>query len=130
MQKIIFTIIGICLLFPLSVSDALGLDIDDFRDAVYRPENLPAGTGAKDMPAEAKVNCILNFAFNLILFVSGMAAVLFLIIGAIRYITALGSERKEGAKKTIKFAIIGLLAVIFAYAIVTNIIDLIFRATV
>ncbi len=111
--------------------DALGIDIDTFRDDVYRPENLPSGTAAIDAPAESKINTILQFGTNLVLYASGGVAVFFLVLGGIQYITSLGNqERMDSAKKTIKYAIFGLLAVILAYAIVTNIIDLIFRATV
>ena len=68
---------------------------------------------------------------DLILYASGGAAVLFLVIGGIRYISSFGDqERMDGAKKTIKYAVIGLLAVILSFAIVTNVIDLIFKATI
>lgn len=131
MKSILFYLLGAVLLFPLKATEALGLSLDTFRDSVLRPSNLPSGTSAKDVPVEFKVNAILNFAINLILYAAGAGAVLFLIIGAIQYITAMGNqERIDPAKKTIKFALIGLAVVIFAYAIVTNIINLIYRTTI
>jgi len=131
MKKLFYTLLGAILLLPINISDALGIDIDTFRKEVFRPENLPAGTAAKDAAVESKINIILNFAINLILYASGTVAVLFLIVGGIRYITSLGNqERMDGAKKTIKYAVIGLLAVILSFAIVTNIISLIFKSTV
>jgi hypothetical protein len=139
MKKYLYSIIGTVLLFPFYVSDTLGIDIDTFNgnnnannpSNVYRPGNLPAGTAATDMPVEAKINAVVNNVINLVLYASGGVAVFFLVLGAIRYITSLGNpERMDGAKKTIRFAVIGLLAVILAYAIVTNVINLIFKATV
>jgi len=128
MKKYIYLIIGLILLFP--VNNAFGIGINTFKKDVLRPENLP-GNPIIDAPVETKINVIANFAINLILYASGGVAVFFLIVGAIQYITSFGAEEKAtAAKKTIKFAIIGLLAVILAYALVTNVISLIFKATV
>lgn len=128
MRKYTYLILGVILSLPLYLSDALGVDIGSFKENVYRPENLPGTRNGGS--AETKVNEIVLYAVNLILYASGSLAVLFLVIGAIRYITALGNqERMDGAKKTIKFAVIGLLAIILAFAAVQNIIDLIYKAT-
>ena len=51
---------------------------------------------------------------------AGACAVLFIIIGGIQMLTAYGSDEKIGkAKKTITWAIIGLLIAILSYAIVS-----------
>jgi hypothetical protein len=56
---------------------------------------------------------------NTFLFAAGLVAVIFLIIGGIRYITSTGdSQRIKAAKDTILYAIIGLVVVIVARAIV------------
>ncbi|MBN2087757.1 hypothetical protein JW758_05400 [Candidatus Peregrinibacteria bacterium] len=129
MKKIFSIILGSIILMPFWVADAFGISVTDFEHEVYRPENLPAGR-LGDATPETKINDILGFATDLILYASGSVAVLMLIVGGIRYISSLGNqEAMEGAKKTIKFAAIGLFAVILAYAVVTNVIDLIFRAT-
>ena len=129
MKKTIFQILGILLLFPLAAASAFGLSLQDFRKEVYRPENLPGGdTGT--LSAENKVVGIINFLINLILYASGSVAVLMLVYGAVRLITAAGNtDQKEASVKIIKYAGFGLAVVILAYATVTNIIDLIFRAT-
>lgn len=73
---------------------------------------------------------IINFLVNLILYASGSVAVLMLVYGGVRLITAGGdTEQKDQSTKIIKFAGIGLFVVILAFAAVSNIIDLIFRAT-
>lgn len=51
---------------------------------------------------------------------AGVAAVLFIIIGGIQILTAYGSDEKMGkGKKTITFAIVGLVIAILSYAIVS-----------
>ncbi len=130
-MKYFYKIIGLLLLFPLQTSNTFGIDIDTFRKEVYKPDNLPAGTALKDAPVEAKLNIIIDFAINLVLYASGSVAVLFLVIGGIRYISSLGNqERMDGAKKTIQYALLGLTVVILSYAAITNIINLIFKSTV
>ncbi len=57
---------------------------------------------------------------KLVIEMAGVVAVLFMIIGGIQILTAYGSDEKIGkAKKTITFAIIGLLIAILSYAIVS-----------
>jgi len=131
MKKYFYILIGTILLLPVSLPNALGIDLKTFEKSVFRPINLPPGTSTIYTTPEAKINLILNFAINLILYTSGSVAVIFLIVGAIQLTTSYtNQEVAEKAKKTIKYAITGLLAVILAYAIVTNIINLIFRTTV
>jgi hypothetical protein len=129
MKKITLIIIGALLLIPIYLSDALGISIDSFREDVFRPENLPGGRETA-AGAETKINEALQFAINLVLYAAGGVAVFVLVFAGIRYITSFGNqERMDAAKKTITYALIGLLAVILAYALVTNIINLIYRAT-
>lgn len=129
MRKTVLTFIGILLSFPLFASEALGIGINQFKDTFYPPDNLPVGK-ATDAGVEVRISEIIQYAINLILYTSGSLAVLFLVIGAIRYITSLGNqEGTDAAKKIIKYALIGLIAVILSYAAVTNIIDLIYKAT-
>ena len=129
MRKTFFRILGILLVFPLVAASAFGLSLQDFRKEVYRPENLPGGqTGT--LSAENKVVNIINFLIDLILYASGSVAVLILVYGAVRLVSSGGStEQREAAIKIIKWAGMGLAVVVLAYAAVTNIIDLIYRAT-
>jgi uncharacterized membrane protein len=57
-----------------------------------------------------------NLGFTLV----GILAVLAIVIGGYRYMTSAGDEKRAGAgKKTIMWALIGLVLVFLAYAIVT-----------
>lgn len=56
---------------------------------------------------------------------AGALAILFIVIGGYQYMTSSGDDKKaESGKKTIKWAIIGLGLVLFAYAIVTVVVRL------
>lgn len=62
------------------------------------------------------VNKVIKIAFTLV----GILTVLFIVIGGFRYMTSAGDEKRAGSgKKTIQWALIGLVLVLFAYAIVT-----------
>jgi hypothetical protein len=63
-------------------------------------------------------NTFLQDLVNTFLFAAGLIAVIFLIIGGIRYITSTGdSQRIKAAKDTILYAIIGLIVTILALPI-------------
>ena len=127
MKKLPVLILTFLFSIGAQARDTFGVGIDSFKD-VFRPENLP-GVKTSAAGVETRISQILLFAITLILYASGSAAVLFLVIGGIRYITSFGNEdRMQKAKETIKYAVIGLLAVILSYAVVTNIIDLVYKA--
>src|ERR1035437_7554101 len=60
---------------------------------------------------------------NTLLEIAGALAVIFLIVGGLKYATSAGdSKRVESAKNTILYAIVGLVITILAYAIVNFVI--------
>lgn len=64
-------------------------------------------------------NGVIIKVTNLVAFVAGIAAVIILIVGAIRYITSGGdSGNIASAKNTVVFAIIGLVVIVLARTIV------------
>ena len=129
MKKILYTYLGVFLLFSTYVSEAFGFSLRDLRDQVYRPENLPVGDNGGNI-AEVKLNHVINYFIGLILYAAGGVAVLMLVIGGVTLIGSAGNEQGvERGKKIVKFAVIGLFAVILSYAVVTNVIDFIFRST-
>lgn len=65
-------------------------------------------------PGEA-INKAIKLGFTLV----GILCVLFIVIGGYRYMTSAGDEKRAGAgKKTIQWALIGLLVVLLAYTII------------
>lgn len=129
MRRFILFLLGSVLIFPLTALQAFGLSLNDFRNEVYRPDNLP-GAETGNVAAETKVVNIVNFLIDLVLYASGSIAVLMLVYGGVRLITAAGStDERDAAVKIIRWSLMGLFVVILAFAVVTNVIDLIFRAT-
>ncbi len=61
---------------------------------------------------------------NIALWIVGLLAVLFVIVGGFRYITAHGNEEQaEAAKKTLLHAIIGIVIVMLSFVIVRVIVN-------
>ncbi len=69
----------------------------------------------QDDQADGMVTNLVNF----LLWVVGLLAVVMIIFGGVKYITSAGDASKvTSAKNTILYSVIGLIAAIFAYAIV------------
>ncbi len=72
---------------------------------------------------------LLSFAATWLLSISGGVAVLFLIMGGLVYMTAGGSDEKVNkGKKYMMNAVIGLVVVLLAFIIVSNTVNLSFKA--
>jgi hypothetical protein len=67
---------------------------------------------------------IFQLVANTLIFLVGALAVLFLIIGGLRYVVSNGDPKSvEGAKNTITYAIIGIVIAILSFAAVQFVID-------
>jgi heme/copper-type cytochrome/quinol oxidase subunit 2 len=76
----------------------------------------PGGTG---LPGDTSITGFILRIINIALAIAGLVAVLFLIIGGFRYITAGGNEESgESARKIITNAIIGIVVIILSFVIV------------
>ena len=75
-----------------------------------------AGTGLDQRPSlTAEIHNIVN----VLLIIVGIAAVIMIIVGGLRYVFSAGdANNTKGAKDTILYAAIGLVVAILAYAIV------------
>jgi hypothetical protein len=70
-------------------------------------------------PNSTDVKMILNSVIEWILVLVGGIAVLFLVWGGIQYVTSAGNKDKaELAKKTITYAVIGIIIIVLAEVIV------------
>ncbi len=93
----------ILMLLPASALAAYTADTVEIKD--------PKST---DLPA------ILNLVIGWILALVGGLAVLFIIWGGIQYVTSAGNKDKaETAKKTLTYAIVGLIVIVLAEVIVS-----------
>ncbi len=69
-------------------------------------------------PETGLVNSVINI-INALLVLAAIAAVVFMIIGGVRYVTAQGDEDAvELAKNTVIYAIIGIIVILLAAVIV------------
>ncbi len=74
--------------------------------------NDSGGSGQKLQP-------VIKNVVNVILYAIGVAAVIMIVIGGLRYVVSGGdSSGVSGAKNTILYAVVGLVIAIMAYAIV------------
>lgn len=100
-----------------------------YQVEIPKPELIPGVDPSKvdkskGIRNELVMGVLPRFALSLISFV-GALTVLFLVIGAVRYMTTYGKEEAaENAKKQIMFSLIGFLLAIMSYTIVKIIINL------
>jgi hypothetical protein len=80
--------------------------------------NLFCAAGNSVELCQGGIPALLGNAISVASFFSGVVAVIFVIIGGIRYTTSGGSQKAlEGAKKTIIYAVAGLVLSLSAYGI-------------
>ena len=121
----------------VSAADLIAADTDETEDK-YRadpiplPGNLPGIDPSLQVDAEGNLTTrnilttriLPRFALSLIGFV-GSIAILFLVVGGIRFATAYGKEESiESAKRQITWSIVGLLLAILSYTIVSIVVNI------
>lgn len=76
--------------------------------------------GAPGPAGQTTFGDVVVIVIDVVLLIVGALAVLFLIWGGFRYITAYGNEENaESAKRIIKHSILGLIIVIMSFVLVT-----------
>lgn len=101
-----------------------------FAQETKSPPIIPPGAGELIIPhttvtagqteEQTLIGTILPNATKVVIALAGSLAFLFIIIGGIEILTAYGDDEKLGnAKKTITFAIVGLIIALLSYAIVS-----------
>lgn len=75
----------------------------------------PSSLGLPDVKVDTGVSALLNIVFTL----AGLLAVVFIIIGGVKYTLSGGdSAGLKSAKETITYAIVGLIVTLLAFGIV------------
>jgi hypothetical protein len=99
----------------LASAASLALPLISLAQVTIPNPGLPGTAfGAGDATIGATITAIVGIA----LAIAGLIAILFLIIGGFRYVTAGGNEEAaESAKKIILNAIIGIIVIILSYVI-------------
>jgi hypothetical protein len=95
-----------------SVGSAHGLSLMDVVNGSYRGRGQPTELFSGG-------DALIPRLINLMLFIVGILAIIFLIFGGIRYVISGGDKSKvDAAKNTILYAIVGLVVAILGYAVV------------
>jgi zinc transporter ZupT len=80
---------------------------------------IASGNGCKNPTNGPDVNSVVRLIINILSVIVGVAAVIMIIIGGLKYITSGGdSAGVTSAKNTILYAIVGLIVVALAQVIV------------
>lgn len=93
---------------------------DDVCSSSAAPEVKKAAgcSGTSDQLPE-----VIQGILNAIILILGIVAVVFIIIGGVKYMTSTGnSEKTKEARNTILYAVIGLIVCVLAFAIVNFVI--------
>jgi hypothetical protein len=95
------------------------------KDGVCEGIGLASGgNGCADPASSPSVESIIKIVINLLTLVVGIAAVIMIIIGGLKYILSSGdSANISSAKNTILYAIIGLVIVALAQVIVRFVVN-------
>lgn len=82
-------------------------------DEVQKGINAAGGSGQRNLTG------VIRDIVNILLFVIGIASVIMIIIGGLRYVLSGGdAQATKAAKDTVLYAIVGLVVAFLAYAIV------------
>lgn len=117
--KFIFALFCTLLLIPAVFAQTAPPIIPDQPDGTTPEELIIPHTNQTDAGIYFQ-SVYLPEITRVVITIAGAAAFLFIIIGGIQILTAYGDEEKiTTAKKTITYAIIGLLVTLLSYAIVS-----------
>ena len=96
-----------------------GLSLTDVINGAYRGQGQPTDLFAGG-------DALIPRLINLMLFIVGILAIVFLIFGGIRYVVSGGDKNRiDAAKNTILYAIVGLVVAILGYAVVNWVIGVV-----
>ena len=113
---------GVLLLavLPLAISQPAFADCISDPTSAGCPCALNSSSAAcQDLSKPDGLSNTLKNATNTVLFIAGALAVIMIIYGSIRFMTAHGNEKQvESARLIVTYSVIGLIIAILAYALV------------
>lgn len=113
---------GVLLLavLPLAISQPAFADCISDPTSAGCPCALNSSSAAcQDLSKQDGLSNILKNATNIVLFIAGALAVIMIIYGSIRFMTAHGNEKQvESARLIVTYSVIGLIIALLAYALV------------
>jgi hypothetical protein len=113
----------------LSIRSATALSTFVVAPASVLAADSQIQTGIKAATPDGQSNTtdiqqIVRNVVNVLLWVVGIASVIMLIVGGIRYVVSAGDQNAvQGAKNTILYAIVGLVVAFLAFALINFVIE-------
>ncbi len=117
--KVLAAVMCLAMVFTAASLVSLPVYADSRDEAQNGAKLVDGGSGSNQNLPD-----IITTIINVMLFIAAALAVIMIIYGGIRYITAHGDEKQvKVAKDTIVYSVAGLIIAILAYALVTFIFD-------
>jgi len=95
--------------------------------SVFAGSQIQTGINAATPDGQSNstdIQQIVRNVVNVLLWVVGIASVIMLIVGGIRYVVSAGDQNAvQGAKNTILYAIVGLVVAFLAFALINFVIE-------
>ena len=120
LKSLFIAVMLLLAVLPLAISQPVFADCISDPTSAGCPCALNSSSAAcKDLSKPDGLSNTLKNATNTVLFIAGALAVIMIIYGAIRFMTAHGNEKQvESARLIVTYSVIGLIIAILAYALV------------
>ncbi|TWP21412.1 hypothetical protein EUA61_02045 [TM7 phylum sp. oral taxon 346] len=120
LKSLFIAVMLLLAVLPLAISQPAFADCISDPTSAGCPCALNSSSAAcKDLSKPDGLSNILKNATNIVLFIAGALAVIMIIYGSIRFMTAHGNEKQvESARLIVTYSVIGLIIAILAYALV------------
>ena len=120
LKSLFIAVMLLLAVLPLAISQPAFADCISDPTSAGCPCALNSSSAAcKDLSKPDGLSNILKNATNIVLFIAGALAVIMIIYGSIRFMTAHGDEKQvESARLIVTYSVIGLIIAILAYALV------------
>ncbi len=119
MKKVLLAMLALPLMFLLVAMPAYAAscnsgNVTSFKNSANRCLNQSGDTSDKNT-----LMIMVKDVINILLFVAGIIAVIFIVVGGFRFVTSEGDANKASqAKRNILYAVIGLVIAASSYTIV------------
>ena len=118
----------------ISVSPVAAFNVFNPPDSNGNPTGVDCSKGSNSQSAVCSDNTTNNpiagpggwlaRITTIVAIVAGIAAVIIIVVGGIRYITSGGDpEKVSSAKRTVTYALVGLVVIVLAQTLITYVVD-------
>lgn len=120
----VFAVSSLLILFTSPLAFAASTSSGSGGEACEAISHLDPGKGTDCNTSGPSINKLVKTTVNLLTIAAGVIAVIMIIVGGFKYITSQGdATQAANARKTLIYAIAGLVVVVFAQVIVRYVFD-------